>query len=161
MILAETFAARAEQHLVPRGEPDYAAAVEDARHLCEALGVAVRPTPNAFTGERERVILAYGYAARITKALAGQRTRDLPRFVEGLCANFGLDVESVEYGPHEGTHGARRAQSQLTPGGARGAPCSSSWSISPMRAVGRAPRCWRAREADRTPLDHQLETAPA
>jgi hypothetical protein len=100
MILAETFAARAEQHLAPQGEPDYAAAVEDARHLCEALGVAVGPTPNTFTGERERVILAYGYAARITKALAGQRTRDLPRFVEGLCANLGLEVESVEYGAH-------------------------------------------------------------
>ena len=100
MILAETFAARAEQHLASRGEPDYAAAVEDARHLCDALGIAVRPTPNAFTGERERVILAYGYAARITKALTGQRTRDLPRFVEGLCQNLGLDIESAEYGAH-------------------------------------------------------------
>ena len=60
----------------------------------------VRPTPDTFTGERERVILAYGYAARITKALGGRRTRDLPRFVEGLCANLGLDVESVEYGAH-------------------------------------------------------------
>ena len=100
MILAETFAARAEQHLASRGEPDYAAAVEDARHLCDALGIAVRPTPNAFTGERERVILAYGYAARITKALGGQRTRDLPRFVEGLCQNLGVDIESAEYGAH-------------------------------------------------------------
>jgi hypothetical protein len=50
MFLAETFATRAEQHLAPQGEPDYAAAVEDARHLCEALAVAVRPTPNTFTG---------------------------------------------------------------------------------------------------------------
>jgi len=62
--------------------------------------VAVRPTPNAFSGERERVILAYGYALRITRALAGQRTRDLPRFVEGLCQNLGLDIESAEYGAH-------------------------------------------------------------
>ena len=30
------------------------------------------------------------------RGLAG----DLPRFVEGLCANLGLDVESVEYGAH-------------------------------------------------------------
>src|SRR4249920_2172360 len=100
MILAETFAARAEQHLASQGEPDYAAAVEDARRLCEALGIGVRPTPNAFTGEREREILAYGYAVRITKALAGQRTRDLPRFVEGLCQNLGLDIDSAEYGAH-------------------------------------------------------------
>ena len=101
MILAETFAARAEQHLSPReGAPDYAAAVTDAASLCEALGIAVRPTPNAFTGERERVILAYGYAARITRALAGQRTRDLPRFVDGLCQNLGLDVEGAEYGTY-------------------------------------------------------------
>ena len=100
MILAETFAARAERHLDQHGPPDYAAAVTDAASLCEALGVAVRPTPNAFSGERERVILAYGYALRITRALAGQRTRDLPRFVEGLCQNLGLDIESAEYGAH-------------------------------------------------------------
>ena len=100
MILAETFAARAEQHLSPEAEPDFAAAVEDARHLCEAVGIEVRPTPNEFTGERERVILAYGYAVRVTKALAGQRTRDLPRFVEGLCQNLGIDIESAEYGTH-------------------------------------------------------------
>ena len=100
MILAETFAARAEQHLSQRGQPDYAAAIADAVSLCEALGIGVKPTPNAFTGERERVILAYGYAMRITKALAGQRTRDLARFVEGLCQNLGLDIESPEYGTH-------------------------------------------------------------
>ncbi len=100
LILAETFAARAEQHLAPQGTPDFAAAVQDATALCEALGIAVKPTPNAFTGERERVILACGYAVRITKALAGQRTRDLPRFVEGLCHNLGLDIESAEYGAH-------------------------------------------------------------
>jgi hypothetical protein len=100
MILAETFAARAEQHLAQSGQPDYAAAVVDATSLCEALGIGVKPTPNAFSGERERVILAYGYATRITKALAGQRTRDLPRFVEGLCQNLGLDIESADYGTH-------------------------------------------------------------
>src|SRR6476620_904946 len=49
MILAETFAARAEQHLNPQAQPDYAAAVEDARHLCEALGVDVCLKANAFT----------------------------------------------------------------------------------------------------------------
>ena len=100
MILAETFASRAEQHLAQHGQPDYAAAIADAASLCEALGVMVKPTPNAFTGERERVILAYGYAVRITKALSGQRTRDLARFVEGLCHNLGLDIESAEYGAH-------------------------------------------------------------
>ena len=100
MILAETFASRAEAHLTQHGQPDYAAAIADAASLCEALGIGVKPTPNAFTGERERVILAYGYAVRITKALAGQRTRDLSRFVEGLCQNLGLDIESAEYGAH-------------------------------------------------------------
>ena len=100
MILAETFAARAEQHLAQHGEPDYSAAIADATTLCGALGIGVKPTPNAFTGERERVILAYGYAVRIMKALAGQRTRDLARFVEGLCENLGLDIESAEYGAH-------------------------------------------------------------
>ena len=100
MILAETFAARAEQHLSHQGAPDFAAAVQDAAALCDALGIVVRPTPNAFTGERERVILAYGYAVRVIRALAGQRTRDLPRFVEGLCQNLGLDIESAEYGAH-------------------------------------------------------------
>lgn len=100
MILAETFAARAEQHLAQHGTPDYVAAIGDATSLCEALGIGVNPAPNAFTGEREHVILAYGYAVRITQALAGQRTRDLPRFVEGLCENLGLDIESAEYGAH-------------------------------------------------------------
>ena len=100
MILAETFAARAEQHLSQQGSPDYAAAITNAVNLCNALGVGVKPTPNAFTGERERVILAYGYAVRITRALAGQRTRDLPRFIEGLCQNLGIDIESAEYGAH-------------------------------------------------------------
>jgi hypothetical protein len=100
MILAETFAARAERNLDQRGRPDYAAAVADAAGLCEALGIGVRPTPNAFRGERERVILAYGYAVRVTRALAGQRTRDLPRFVEGLCQNLGLDIEDPEDGAH-------------------------------------------------------------
>ena len=33
------------------------------------------------TLERERIILAYGYAVRVRKALAGERTRDLARFV--------------------------------------------------------------------------------
>src|SRR4051812_43866666 len=64
MILAETFAARAEQHLAPRAEPDFAAAVEEARHLCEALRVEVRPAPNAFT-------------------LAGERLRDARRVAVG------------------------------------------------------------------------------
>src|SRR3954466_3599571 len=97
MILAETFAARAEEHLATQGQPDFAAAISDATNLCEALGIAIKPTPNTFAGERERIILAFGYAARITKALAGQRTRDLPRFVDGLCQNLGIDAESAEY----------------------------------------------------------------
>jgi hypothetical protein len=46
------------------------------------------------------VILAYGYAGRITRALAGQRTRDLQRFIEGLCQNLGLDIDGAEYGAH-------------------------------------------------------------
>jgi hypothetical protein len=100
MILAETFAARAEHHLDQRGQADYAAAVADAASLCEALGIGVKPTPNTFSGERERVILAYGYAVRIMRALSGQRTRDLPRFIEGLCQNLGLDIDSAEYGTH-------------------------------------------------------------
>jgi hypothetical protein len=100
MILAETFAARAEEHLAQQREPDYAAAIEDVRHLCETLGVDVRPTPNTFAAERERIILAYGYALRVKKALAGERTRDLARFVEGLCANLGIDIESADFGTH-------------------------------------------------------------
>ena len=100
MILAETFAARAEEHLATQGQPDFAAAIADATSLCDALGIAVKPTPNAFAGERERIILASGYAVRITEALAGHRTRDLPRFVEGLCQNLKLDIESAEYGAH-------------------------------------------------------------
>jgi hypothetical protein len=100
MILAETFAARAEEHLATHAQPDFAAAIGDATNLCEALGIGVKPTPNSFTGERERIILASGYASRITRALAGQRTRDLSRFVEGLCQNLGIDIESAEYGAH-------------------------------------------------------------
>ena len=100
MILAETFAARAEEHLAQRGEPDYGAAIEDVKHLCETLGVKVLPTPNAFAAERERIILAYGYAVRVRKALAGERTRDLARFVDGLCANLGIDIEGADFGAH-------------------------------------------------------------
>ena len=100
LILAETFATRAEEHLAPRGEPDYTAAIEDAKRLCETLGISVRPTPNTFTGERERIILAYGYAVRVKKSLAGERTRDLARFVEGLCVNLGIDIESADFGVH-------------------------------------------------------------
>ncbi|HUQ82439.1 MAG TPA: hypothetical protein VM076_14925 [Gemmatimonadaceae bacterium] len=100
MILAETFAAGAEQHLAPAGDADYQVATSDAVSLCEVLGIPVTPAANTFAGERERVILAYGYALRIRRALAGQRTRDLPRFVEGLCQNLGLDVEGAEYGAH-------------------------------------------------------------
>jgi hypothetical protein len=100
MILAETFAARAEEHLATHGQPDFAAAIGDATSLCDALGIAVKPTPNAFAGERERIILASGYAVRITEALAGHRTRDLPRFVEGLCHNLGIDIDPAEHGAH-------------------------------------------------------------
>jgi len=100
MILAETFAARAEEHLAQSGNPDYAAAIDDVKHLCETLGIAVRPTPNTFAAERERIILAYGYALRVKRALAGERTRDLTRFVEGLCANLGIDIESADFGTH-------------------------------------------------------------
>ena len=31
---------------------------------------------------------------------AGQRTRDLLRFVEGVCQNLGLDIEGAESGTH-------------------------------------------------------------
>lgn len=100
MILAETFAARAEEHLAPGGEPDYTAAIDDAKRLCEVLGVEIRATANTFSAERERIILAYGYALRVKKALTGERTRDLPRFVEGLCQNLGIDIESADFGAY-------------------------------------------------------------
>ena len=100
MILAETFAARAEDHLAQRGEPDYTAAIDDAKRLCETLGISVRPSANTFAAERERIILAYGYALRVKKALAGERTRDLARFVEGLCQNLGIDIDSADFGAH-------------------------------------------------------------
>lgn len=100
MILAETFAGRAEEHLSPHGEPNYSAAIDDATRLCETLGITIRPTPNTFTAERERIILAFGYAQRVKKALAGERTRDLARFVEGLCENLGIDIESADFGTY-------------------------------------------------------------
>lgn len=100
MILAETYATRAEDHLAPRGEPDYGAAIDDVTHLCDVLGVGVRPTPNAFAAEREQIILAYGYALRVKRAFAGERTRDLARFVDGVCANLGIAIESADFGTH-------------------------------------------------------------
>lgn len=100
LILAETFAERAERHLAPQGAADHDAAVTDARSLCESVGIPVVSAPNAVVPASERLILAYGYAIRTRKALGGRRVRDLPRFIEGLCQNLGLQVESADDGVH-------------------------------------------------------------
>ena len=98
LILAESATTAAEYLLSTRSEHDFAAATTVAQRLCVALGIEVKPQPKSFTPNPDRVVLAHGYAMRMLQALVGRRTRDLPRFVEGLCQNLGLEVDSADTG---------------------------------------------------------------
>ena len=102
-ILADTYATSAEGHLDQQREPSYPQAIDDATRLCEALGVQVNPTPNTFSGDRQRIALAYGYALRAKRSLQnGERVAELPLFVEGLCKNLGIHIEDPRKGEHIG-----------------------------------------------------------
>jgi hypothetical protein len=98
LIVAEAATAAAEYLLSTRNEHDCTAAAAVGERLCIALGIEVTPQPKSFNPSPDRVVLAHGYAVRLRQALAGRRTRDLPRFVEGLCQNLGLEVDSADAG---------------------------------------------------------------